>query len=511
MTYSIDQLRRDAKTLKKACESGEERARQRLKNFNPSADPKHLKHADFLHIIARENGYRSWPSLKSAIEIYGLDKAAKIQRLRGAVHLGQMHIVDQLLEDTPDLPQGNLGLEIALYDIDAVRSAIGATPKLATQKLGMAPPLVHLAHSRMIHKWPERAEAMLAIADLLLEYGADVDLGAPSSEGSDNLLSPLYFAIGHSDNMPLGRRLLEHGANPNDGESLYHSTELGHNDGLELLLEFGADQKGTNALLRSLDFDNVEAVQMLLRAGASTVEFNTEHVAGEPPIAIPALHQAARRMCSPAIIKLLLDAGADPQQDFEGCNAYGYARVFGNVALADAIARRGAVPKLTREETILANAADGSLEKIEYIDPEKLPAEYRAIIGSLLNQSNKLPHIKRLADIGVEYDRPDQAGVTPVQTAGWEGTPDSLEYLLSLKPDLSHVNHYGGTLLGTIIHGSENCPDRTERNHVACLKLAMKAGVALPHRVIESAGNEAVAEFLKDWAAAHPGQVVMGS
>jgi ankyrin repeat protein len=81
------------------------------------------------------------------------------------------------------------------------------------------------------------------------------------------MLSTLYFAIGHADNMPLARWLLEHGADPNDGESLYHSTELGHHEGLRLLLAHGADPKGTNALLRAMDFHDIEAVRMLMEGG----------------------------------------------------------------------------------------------------------------------------------------------------------------------------------------------------------------------------------------------------
>ena len=85
-----------------------------------------------------------------------------------------------------------------------------------------------------------------------------------------------------------------------------------------------------------------------------------------------------------------------------------------------------------------------------------------------------------------------------------------LAYLLSLKPDLSHVNGYGGILLSTIIHGSENCPNRGERDYIGCLDLALSEGVALPRRAIDLAGDPDVAAFLSDWAEAHPGQVVEG-
>jgi ankyrin repeat protein len=212
---------------------------------------------------------------------------------------------------------------------------------------------------------------------------------------------------------------------------------------------------------------------MLLEAGALADEFDVSPVGGEPPQVIPALHQAARRMASPAMIDLLLTAGADPARAFEGCTAYGYARVFGNSHLARAIEARGPVPELTAEEVLLAKAADGEDTTGLYIDPARLPEAYRTMIGLIVPLPGKLDHVERLVALGVEYDRPDAEGLTPVQIAGWNGLPDRLAYVLSLGPDLSHVNGYGGTLLSTIIHGSENCPQRAgARLYLGCLEHA---------------------------------------
>ena len=68
--------------------------------------------------------------------------------------------------------------------------------------------------------------------------------------------------------------------------------------------------------------------------------------------------------------------------------------------------------------------------------------------------------------------------------------------------------HSRGTLLSTILHGSENCPARAERDHIACLQLALSAGVGLPRRAIDLAGDEEIAAFLADWALAHPDQLL---
>lgn len=510
MTKSLEQLRRDAKALRKAHLNGELRAEQRIANYPPRPSGTVLKHADYLHVIARENSFPSWPALKLAADMLGMDTAAKRQRLKVALYYGQFGVADQLLSDTPDLARGDFGLCLGLYLKAEVMDALTEAPERATQLIGhQAPPLTILARSKWVHHKPELSYDMLDIAQALLANGADLDLGAPIYDGNDYKLSPLYFAIGHANNMPLGRWMLENGANPNDGESLYHATELGHHEGLEMLLAHGADPKGTNALLRAMDFHDTTVVRMLLDHGAQVDEFDGTHVGGEAPWVVPALHQAARRLAKLDMVDLLLDHGADPNRRYEGTTPYAYARVFGNQALASKLEERGAETTLSDIEMSLASAAEGALPRGK-VKPEEIPDAYRNIIRMILHLPGKLEHIQNLVALGVEHDRPDTEGLTPVQVAGWEGLPEVMEFLLSLKPDLTHMNNYGGTLLATILHGSENCPQRKERDYVGCLSLALKEGVPLPRRAIDLAGSDDVAEFLSDWAEQHPSQVVEG-
>ncbi|MGZ2256003.1 ankyrin repeat domain-containing protein [Roseobacter sp. A03A-229] len=510
MTISLDQLRRDAKALRKAYEAGETYARQRVANYPPRPEGVALKHADFLHVIAREARFESWPALKLAAELQGLDRAARQQRLKIAVFEGQVHVIDRLLADTPDLTDGLLGLQIALYDQAAVEAALARDAGAATTPLGPRTPICHLAFSGYIHHRPDLAPQMIAIAELLVAHGASVNDSMPVAPENDHQLSALYGAIGHANNMVLGRWLLEQGADPNDGESLYHATELGHHEGLRMLLEHGADPAGTNALLRAMDFEDVEAVKMLIAAGAKPSEFNGAHVGGERPWVIPALHQAARRMCGPEMIEMLLAAGADPEEVFEGCSAYAYARVFGNEALTRAIEARTAPPALSPVEELLAAAAAGRSTEGAKLDPADLPDAYRNIIRMILHLPGKLDHIKRLVALGVPFDLPDAEGLTPLHVAGWEGLPEVMRYFMDLGADLEHQNGYGGTLLSTILHGSENCPQRRDRDHAACLTRALEAGVPLPRRAADLAGVPELADILADWSERHPEQVVNG-
>ncbi|MFQ1699337.1 ankyrin repeat domain-containing protein [Loktanella agnita] len=501
MMDTLDALRRQAKTLQKTYETGDRAAIARLDSVRPR-EIGPLKRADFLHVIARENNFTSWPQMKLAVETQGMDRAARQQRLKLALAHGQVQVVQQLIWDTPDLADGLFGLQVALYDLGAVQRVLSVDPAAATRMAGHRTPMVHLAFSRMLQVWPHKEADMLAIADLLLAHGADVNDGFAPFPGSDQRLSALYGAIGHAGNMPLGRWLLAHGADPNDGESLYHATELGHRDGLKLLLDHGADPKGTNALLRAMDFHDVAAVRMLLEAGADPSEG-----AGDASVP-PALFHAARRQAGAEMIDLLITAGADPAHHWCGTSAYAAACVYGNDLLRDRLAAQGPPPALTEVEQILADCAQDHVVKGRFIDMAKVPPVFQHILREILALQGRRAHIEALVATGFHWDAPDAAGLPPIQAAGWEGLPDIMGYFLNLGPDLSHVNTYGGTLLSTIIHGSENCPARAERDHIACLRLALEHGVALPKRAIDLAGAPEVSEFLADWAATYPGQVV---
>ncbi len=503
MTDPLDNLRRQAKTLQKQYQAGDTSALERVGQYLPPGK-KALKRADFLHVIAQEKSFASWPQMKEAVETLGMDRAAQVQRLKIAVAHGQTGVVKRLLDQVPDLAEGHFGLQVALLQDGPVLAALQDDPGLATRSIGPRKPMIHLAFSRAIHIWPDRAPAMLAIAEALLANGADVNEALMQG---DHPLSALYGAIGHANNMVLGRWLLEQGADANDGESLYHATELGHHEGLRMLLEHGAKPNGTNALLRAMDFDDVEAVQMLLDAGADPNAFESGPVGGEMPWVIPALHQAARRQVSDEMCAVLLKAGADPGREYQWASAYAFAKVFGHPGLARMIEDRGPVPKLSKEEELLAMAAEGRVPEGVYLDEAQLPQTYRNIIREMVHMPEKLPHIKALVALGLFYDKPDNEGLTPVQVAGWEGLTEVMSYLLTLRPDLSHTNSYGGTLLSTIIHGSENAPDRAERDHVGCARIALEHGVALPRQAVRLAGSTEMADFLKSWAEAHPGQV----
>ena len=461
-----------------------------------------------LNVVAKENGFRSWARLVANNWFSEMTPGERAERLRIGLYFGQHWVVEELLSNYPETANADLGIQLALFDKRSVKQALALDLEAALRLIGKRTPILHLAFSRHIHAVPELNPDAIEIAKVLVENGANVNDGIATGPDNAHKLSALYGAVGHADNFGLAKWLLKNGAEPNDDESLYHSTEVGHRKSLKLLLENGAKIQGTNALLRALDFNDHEAVALMLSHGADPNADVVGHPSGEPDLTLPALHQAARRMCDAKMALLLLNAGADPKRRHSELTAHGIASIYGNKEFAKVLEERGHFETLSGAFRSAAVAAEGLPGNSARLNSEDIVGELKYLLHNLQRYPDRLEHSKRLISLGFGNDTPDEMGLTPVQVAGWEGLPNAVEYWLSLQPDLEHINGFGGDLLSTIVHGSENCPNRDSRDHIACARLALCAGVPLPKLAPLFAGEESMAGFLAEWAADHPEQVV---
>jgi len=503
---SLDRLRRDAKALKKAYRAGEAGTKARVHAV--LGEPQDFKHADALHVIAREAGFPSWPRLKLASEMQAMGRSQRADRLKTALYLGQAWVVDSLLRSEPDLGSDNFGLQCALYDIEDVRSVLAKDKDAATRMVGVRSPILHLAFSRHFKAVPGREGEMIAVAEALIATGADVNDSYPFETDSPHRLSALYGALGHAGNLRLAEWLLEHGASPDDNESLYHATELPTLDGVKLLMRYGVKTKGTNALARMLDFDNLEGAQLLLDYGADPNERVLDHPSGEPIPTIPALHQAARRGRDERFVALLLRYRADADALWMGRSPYALAMLYGNLSFANALAAAGHGQKLGEVERIFAECAQGRAPRGRPLARIKLGDEERRILTRVILWEEALDQARALVAAGIDPNVADEMDMTPLHLAAWAGLPEQVAWLLTLSPDLTHLNAYGGDLLGTIVHGSENRLDVGLRDHVACARLALEAGASLRQADLDGAMDETMVAFLQDWAEANPDRVV---
>jgi ankyrin repeat protein len=390
---------------------------------------------------------------------------------------GEMETAKKLLAENPALAQADIYTASVLGEADFVGSLLNENPSLATAKGGPRdwPPLLYACFSRFHREGSARAEGIVRTAKLLLAHGADPNTFYEDDRFPDNPLPALYGATGHSNNAALARALLEAGANPNDNESLYHSSEHSDHVCMKLLFEFGIKPEKTNALKRNLDFDDLEGARLLLEYGTDPNEY------------IPtALHHAVIRGRGGEFVDLLVQHGVNLEaRDEKGKTAYELACRYGNNSAAKALARHGANTDLSSTEQFLAACARADEAAVRAII-----AEQPNIVSTLgmgdkrvmadMAMFNNVEAVRLMLEIGMDVAAPGDHHATPLHWAGWHGHKETVDVLLKYNPPLEAVDGaYGGTPLGWTGHGSVNCGN-SKGDYVGTVKSLLAAGAVIP-------------------------------
>jgi ankyrin repeat protein len=309
----------------------------------------------------------------------------------------------------------------------------------------------------------------------LLRNGADPSAFFLPEGMPDNPLSCLYGAAGLNNNPALTRALLKAGANPNDGESLYHSTE--HHDlvCMKLLLKHGATPNGTNALKHILDRENLEGLQLLLAAGANPNETNER---GET-----SLHWAVWRGRSPQTISILLDNGVVPDAPRkDGRTAYALAVLGGQDEIAALLKARGAKTELSSLDHFVAacvNANPNELNNLLVTPPGFTTASSNERLLPDLAISHRTSAVRALLAAGIPVDARGEAGGTALHWACWKGHADLVKVLLDHGASLLiEDNEYGAQPSGWLHHGTGNCCE-PGADYVQVARLLIAAGAPM--------------------------------
>jgi ankyrin repeat protein len=344
-------------------------------------------------------------------------------------------------------------------------------------------PLLYAAHSCF-------APAGL-LADLLAR-GADPNAAYVNEYGPQ---SALYGAAGVVFDPEMTRLLLEAGADPDDGESVYHAATAPDPTCLRLLLEHGADPRETNALGSGLDEERPEHLRLLLEHGADVAEGAV-------------VAHAVRRGRSPEIIRLLAAHGADVDrpggETWRGDvplrtpyqQAVLRAREDQMAALADLGARTGVDP---------ADAALGRLARGEPL-AEPLPASLDPDAQECLVLAALRGHVDAVLDaapggpafVGVVAGSP--AG-TLLHHAAWVGNAAVARRLLERGADPDgRAPGAAGRPLGWAAAASTGGPGAGD--HVGVAEALVAAGA-----LIDPADAEQAEGPLRDWLQGRIGPV----
>ncbi len=269
---SLERLRKDARRLQRGAAQGSSRAVHLVRRWHPRpdvalAEPGRFRLHDAQLTVARRYGFSGCPALVAYVEL-----AATISRFPGSVREDGLATADRfatlaclrydqtdsperwaaaaaLLAADPGLLDRSICAAAAAMDPDALRRHLVADPASASRPAGPLewPPVLYVTYSRV--PLGRTADQVSQVLTLLLDAGADPDTGYLWG-GLATPFTALTGAFGegeqgpgrqprHSHSLLVAELLLDRGADPNDGQTLYNRMFTAGNDHLQLLFGYG--------------------------------------------------------------------------------------------------------------------------------------------------------------------------------------------------------------------------------------------------------------------------------
>jgi ankyrin repeat protein len=448
----LDQLRRRAKELRDAARTGDAQALERFSRHHPTAGPGEVSLAAAQLVIARELSFASWPKLKAAVDA-AVSARREVRKLLAASVDGRPEDAAEVLSRDPSLARRDLRAAAVSGDVDAARELLAADPAaaLAIDEERGWPPLLYACYSLWHRVDPARAAGMAEVVRLLLDAGA-----SPNTNNGGRPHRAYRSALHGSatvNNPTITRLLLERGANPDDGESLYQAA--GHRDHacLELLLSHGAAVAGTWALDVAVHADDHEGVELLLSAARR----NNEPV---PQLAEGLLADAAAT-ASTEVLEALLRAGGDPAvHNDAGISAVRLAVRAGRTESARRLVAAGAADDTTDVDRFIGACMRGDRSTAGQLLAEHpdfgdhLTDHDRAAV---VEAAGSVPAaaVALMLDLGFTPHSRNAMGEQPLHTAAYAGNAETVRLLLDAGADIdARDDNFDGTPLAYATVGS---------------------------------------------------------
>lgn len=508
---NLDQLKRQAKDLLRDARARRPDALARfqsLPGFAGRSDDDVARTAalhDAQSVIARELGFPSWKALAEHVEELTLGFDAAVDQFVEAATEVQPERAERLLRLHPRIADANFYTALLLGDTARVESHLTKSATLATEPGGAREwePLLYLCHTNLEFGPRERADGVVRCAQRLLALGADPNARYPWLHHGVRRPA-LWGAVSVTRSLPLAAALLDAGADPNDGVTFPLAAGGGDIEALELLHAHGASvnqpwaSDGSATLYAILQWtDTPNGVHWLVEHGVDPDPVYAPN--GETP-----LHVAARR-CDVGVVAPLVGIGADVERKrADGRTPYAVARLSGNDAVAEWLARHGAYTELPDVDRLVAACSRGDRatadallrahsDLVSQIGPEHYGGLYRAA------ERNDAAVLETMLQCGFDPNHSDEIGKTALHAAAMEGWPDAVRVLLKHGASVSMRDRefHGQPLVWAAEGFRSHGPDHRDYRKVG--QLLLDAGSPVDWEPLEEPSAE-ILEIIREWS-----------
>jgi DNA-binding transcriptional MerR regulator/ankyrin repeat protein len=403
-----------------------------------------------------------------------------LNELLEAAVSGRLQKANAILAANPDVGDISIYSAVILGKVETVRKMLESDAALAIKQGGpnQWEPILYLSFSCFL-KDRKNSDSFAQTMQLLLDYGANPNSFYIQKDDSyERRQTALYGVIGVANNETVAKVLLEAGANPNDGESLYHAAEFPGHTCLDLLYEYGVNINADNSFFRKLDFEDVDGVLWFLEHGVDlNLVLGNE---GHTP-----LHWAVYRGRSVETIELLLKYGADVnKRRTDNKTPYTLAIRLGYTDAAELLRKHGASEDIGILDQFFGACATLDKSKASSIlanNPQLLSSLSSADKKMLFDfvELNKKETVEMLLDFGFDKNVKVHGG-SVLHFASWFGFIEIVNLLLERGFSLTEINDFGGTPLGSAIHGSIFC--NNDGNHASVVEALIQAGAEVPEK-----------------------------
>ena len=375
---------------------------------------------------------------------------------------------------------------VALCDgrVNDARQLVGLNPQVVARNIYIASAFGDPASVERQLQGGESANAFLLVTD----------------DGEQRI--PVLSFASIAGNAKVARVLLEHGADPNDGESVYHAAELNQRDCLQVLKEFGADLNGTGGQQGNtplyfiaghresspLSASSELGMRWLLDNGAdpNALSHLTPTAEGRESFSETPLHRVAASGLGYTVARLLVTHGAtiDAERG-DGKTAYVLALRAGNVEVAHYLEEVGAdTSRASLTDRFVGACARADRESafailLEQSEIMKMLSEDDKQALAIAVEEGNEESILLMIELGWNLSVEGPWAGTPLHHAAWNGRLEIARLMIeSGSPVNVRDRAYGATPIEWATNGSENARPGHDEEYGAIIELLLKAGAS---------------------------------